>query len=115
MNFRRGFKRLFLVRGVLYYLIGGWVIYDQWAERIAIRTSVLADVGVCPGGHPKPLELFTFFQVYDEKTCKGLAAPVEWDWTGTLVYALFPAFLYGAWRLLSWIGRGFKVQPQVSN
>src|ERR1700732_4018973 len=112
MNFRRGFNRLFLVLAVLYYLIGGWTIYHGWAERITSRTWVLTEV--CPDGHAKPHEALTF-QVYDEKVCKAITAPVEWDWTGTIVFALFPTFLFGTWKLLSWIGRGFKMEPSISN
>jgi hypothetical protein len=112
MNFRRGFNRLFLVIGALYYLIGGWSIYSGWTERIASRAAALADM--CPGGHSKPPEPSTYFQVYDENTCNLLTTPVKWDWTDTLIYALLPVLLYGAWRILAWIGRGFKMHPQPS-
>jgi hypothetical protein len=113
MNFRRGFHRLFLVLGIVYYLTGGWQMYNNWTQRIADRASALADH--CPGGHAKPPEPLSLSQVYDEKTCKALTARVEWEWTGPVIFALLPAFLYGIWKVLSWIGRGFKTQPQISN
>jgi hypothetical protein len=107
MNAGRGFKRLFLVLAICYYAIGGFLIYVDWDTDRSARRYELSK---CIEDGKK------YFDVNDnpitsEADCNRIHPPVN-DWAETLSFLLFPAVLYGIWRILAWVGRGFRDNPK---
>jgi hypothetical protein len=108
MNARRGFQRLFLVLGIFYYLAGGLWLYDRWTNRISAQRFELTrclDAVRDPGD--------SVLRITDAD-CRENHPPAN-EWPATISLVIFPALLYGAWRILAWIGRGFKTEGRISN
>jgi hypothetical protein len=102
MNFRRGFRRLFFVLTILYFLIGGtWLAVirsndvDYWQ-----RSLDQCFVGAHETGPP-----------LTEQSCRSAWPYPTFDWGTLVALVLFPVLLYGVWKLLGWIGRGFQHHP----
>ncbi len=105
MNFRRGLRRLFLVLGILYYLIGGLWLYNIRASGESYHQFVLSE---CLDGARTPGSALT------EEGCREAWPPP--DHSGETIGMLaFPALMYGAWKVLAWIGSGFRTAAPTAS
>jgi len=104
MNYRRGFQRLVVVLGVCYGVIGGILLGVAWFSAASTQRFELAR---CLDAVRDPGESATRITVAE---CLEWHPPVyAWpgEWLYTIAFILFPALLYGFWRVMAWIGKGF--------
>lgn len=117
MNFRRGFKRLFFVLGTIYYLSAALWTYSTWTENVSAHEVNLSRC-LETVRYPVPSAVR-----YTKEDCLKIwpAPSEEWHtmtvggWSVVIVIVTLPAILYGLWKLLTWIGRGFRIDNPVSN
>jgi hypothetical protein len=107
MNYRRGLKRAFLVLGALYYLtIAAWG-FMAWTDTASAHESNLSAC-IDSARHGTASDGVT------EDDCRRIWPAPSWRGTtagGWIVVAailMLPAILHACWKLLAWVGRGFR-------
>jgi hypothetical protein len=112
MNVRRGFKRLFLVLAICYYAIGGLLVYSDWtthtsAQRFELSRCLDAVASKRSYSDVNGNPILVGSDPVSKEGCSKAYPPVN-EWPETLALLFFPALLYGVWKVLAWIGWGFR-------
>ncbi len=114
MNFRRGFRRLFLVATIIWYVLGGGVVAVLWSthfDRVAEQRKSLAQCLAAEDENGKPIVVPKGYHL-DILNCGKSWPPVDAtdEWLWSIGVAVAPWFAYGAGKVLAWIGRGFRTE-----
>ena len=110
INFKRGLNRLFIVLSLAFYARAGWSLYSDWDIRAASHKSSLA---LCLDNSVPPVTpAWRCREMWPEPKLTSDDYII-----GGITLAFPPALyvlLFLSWRIITWVGRGFRNDKAVS-